>query len=276
MAELRVGLALGGGGARGLAHIPMLEVFDELGVRPASITGCSMGALVGAAYAAGMSASDIRARAEKLLNNRMDAMRYVFGTRKSKLTDLLSLKGMLALHIQGAKLVDLILPDGLPKNIEDMPIPFRTVATDYQMMEERIIDSGDLVTAVAASIAIPGVIAGPVVDTHLYVDGGLTNPVPFNHAKKGADIVVAIDVTGRPGDFRRAHPSNHELAVGAVLIMFNQIAELRRAVNPPDIYITPDLKDFGAGDFFRVREFFEAAQPAKDQLKRALEMRLGK
>jgi NTE family protein len=274
MAEIKIGLALGGGAARGLAHIPMLEVFDELGVKPASITGCSMGALIGAAYAAGMSAKEIRTRAETLLNNRMDAMRYVFGTRKSKLTDLLSLKGMLALHIQGNRLVDLILPDNLPKNIEDMPIPFRTVATDYHTMEERIIETGDLVTAVAASIAIPGVIAGPIVDTHLYVDGGLTNPVPFNHAKKGSDIVVAIDVTGRPGGFRRAHPSNHELAVGAVLIMFNQIAELRRAVNPPDIYITPDLKDFGAGDFFRVREFFAAAEPAKQELKRALEMRL--
>lgn len=274
MAEIKIGLALGGGAARGLAHIPMLEVFDELGVKPASITGCSMGALIGAAYAAGMSAKEIRTRAETLLNNRMDAMRYVFGTRKSKLTDLLSLKGMLALHIQGNRLVDLILPDNLPKNIEDMPIPFRTVATDYHTMEERIIETGDLVTAVAASIAIPGVIAGPIVDTHLYVDGGLTNPVPFNHAKKDSDIVVAIDVTGRPGGFRRTHPSNHELAVGAVLIMFNQIAELRRAVNPPDIYITPDLKDFGAGDFFRVREFFAAAEPAKQELKRALEMRL--
>jgi NTE family protein len=276
MAEMKIGLTLGGGGARGLAHILMLEAFDELGVKPAIIAGCSMGALVGAAYASGMSARDMRARAELLLNNRIDAMRYVFGTRKSRITDIFSLKGLLAMHIQGAKLVDLAYPDNFPKNIEDTQIPLRIVATDYQLMEEKLFSSGDMVTAVGASIAIPGVIEGPSIDGHLYVDGGVTNPVPFNHARDGMDIVVAVDVTSRPRDFRRAHPTNQELAIGAVLIMFNQIAELRRQASPPDIYIRPDVHNFGAGDFFKVRELFEAAQPAKEELKRALEMRLGK
>jgi NTE family protein len=276
MADFKIGVALGGGGARGLAHIPMLEAFDELGVKPAIIAGCSMGALVGAAYAAGMSAKDMRGRAELLLNNRIDAMRYIFGTRKSKLTELLSLKGALALHIQGAKLVDLAFPDDLPKNIEDTPIPLRIIATDYQMMEEKVFDRGDLVQAVGASIAIPGVIEGPRIEDHLYVDGGVTNPVPFNHVRDGMDMVVAIDVTGRPRDFRRTHPTNQELAVGAVLIMFNQLAELRRVQQPPDIYIKPPVHNFGVGDFFKVRELFEASQPAKDELKRAIEVRLSK
>ena len=88
---MKVGLALGGGGARGLAHIPMLEVFDELGLKPATIAGCSMGALVGAGYASGMRASDIRAHAEKILSNRMDAARYVFGTKKSRIRTASSL-----------------------------------------------------------------------------------------------------------------------------------------------------------------------------------------
>jgi NTE family protein len=274
MADIRVGLALGGGGARGIAHIPMLEAFDELGIKPAAIAGCSMGALVGAAYACGMSGREMRARAETLLNTRVDAMRYVFGTRKSRITDLLSLKGVLAMHIQGAKLVDLAYPDNFPRNIEEASIPLRIVATDYQMMEERVFDSGDLVTAVGASIAVPGVIQGPSIGGHLYVDGGVTNPVPFNHVREGMDLVVAVDVTSRPRDFRRAHPSNQELAIGAVLIMFNQIAELRRQAAPPDIYIKPDVAGFGAGEFFRVRELLQAAEPAKDKLKRALEMRL--
>jgi NTE family protein len=274
MTELKIGLALGGGGARGLAHIPMLEVFDELGIKPAIIAGSSMGALVGAAYAAGMSAKDMRARAELILNNRMDAMRYIFGTRKSRLGDLLSLKGITAMHIQGAKLADLALPNDLPQRIEHAKIPLRIVATDYQLMEEKVFDTGDMLTAIGASIAIPGVIAGAEIDGHFYVDGGVTNPVPFNHVQEGMDMVIAVDVTSRPKDFRRAHPSNQELAVGAVLIMFNQIAELRRAAQPPDIYIRPDVAGFGAGDFFRVRELFEAAEPAKEKLKRAIEMRL--
>jgi NTE family protein len=275
MADLKIGLALGGGGARGLAHIPMLEAFDELGIKPAIIAGSSMGALVGAGYAAGMSGKDMRARAEFILNNRMDAMRYIFGTRKSRLGELLSLKGLTAVHIQGAKLADLALRDDLPHKIEDTKIPLRIVATDYQMMEEKVFDRGDMLTAVGASIAIPGVIAGAEIDGHFYVDGGVTNPVPFNHARDGMDIVIAIDVTSRPRDFRRAHPTNQELAVGAVLIMFNQIAELRRQAQPPDLYIRPDVANFHAADFFRVRELFEAAEPAKEQLKRAIEMRLG-
>ena len=274
MSEPKIGLALGGGGARGLAHIPMLEVFDELGIKPSIIAGCSMGALVGAAYACGMTAKDMRVQAEKILGNRMVAARYVFGTRKSKIGDIFSLQGLLSLHLHGETLVDLALSDSLPQNIEDTAIPLRIIATDFERMEERVISKGNLVQAVAASIAIPGVIVGPSIDGHIHVDGGVTNPVPFDHAREGMDIVVAIDVTGKPKALARKHPSNMELAVGSMLIMFNQMAELRRAASPPDIYIKPEVKQFGTGDFFKPREIFEAASLSKDKLKRSLELRL--
>ncbi len=274
MSESKIGLALGGGGARGLAHIPMLEVFDELGLKPAMIAGCSMGALVGAAYACGMSAKDMRVQAEKILGNRLGAARYVFGTRGSKIGDIFSLRGLLSLHLYGEKLVDLALPDSLPKNIEDTQIPLRIVATDFERMEERVISQGSIVQAVAASIAIPGLIVGPRIEGHIHVDGGVTNPVPFNHVRSGMDIVVAIDVTGKPRALARKHPSNMELAVGSMLIMFNQLAELRRAVAPPDIYIRPEVEHFGSREFFKPREILEAATASKDKLKRALELRL--
>jgi NTE family protein len=273
---MKIGLALGGGGARGLAHILMLEVFDELGIKPAIIAGCSMGALVGAAYASGMSARDMRLQAEKILSNRMDAARYVFGTKKSKITDILSLRGLLSLHLQGEKLVDLALPDNLPRNIEDTIIPLRIVTTNFERMEEHVISRGNLVQAVAASIAIPGVIVAPVIDGQIHVDGGVTNPVPFDHVREGMDIVVAIDVTGSPKPSKRTHHSNMEIALGSMLIMFNQLAELRRAASPPDIYIKPDVDQFGSGEFFRAREVFAAAESSKDKLKRALELRLNR
>ncbi len=276
MRDLRIGLALGGGSARGLAHIPMLEAFDELGIKPAVIAGCSIGALIGAGYASGMPALEIRARAEKLLNNRFDAARYVFGAKRARLRDLLSLRGLGSLQIKGEKLVDLALPDELPKNIEDTQIPFKVVTTDYDRMEERVITSGNMVKAVAASLAVPGIIVGPRYDGRVHVDGGVTNPVPFNHAREGCDIVVAIDVTGRPRPAKRAHHSNLELAVGSLLIMFHQVAELRRALAPPDIYIEPGVENFRGADFFKAREMFEAARPAKDQLKRALELRINR
>ncbi|NJM29958.1 MAG: patatin-like phospholipase family protein [Rhizobiales bacterium] len=274
MSGPRIGLALGGGSARGLAHIPILEAFDELGVKPAVIAGCSMGAVVAAAYAGGMTALDMRLHAEKLLNNRMDAARYVFGARQVKLRELLSLKGFGSVQISGERLADLALPDSLPTNIEDTKIPLKIITTDYELLQERVLTSGSLVKAVAASISIPGVITGPKFDGRIHVDGGVTNPVPFDHVREGTDLTVAIDVTGRPRPPVKAHPSNMEIAVGSLLIMFHEIAALRRALSPPDIYIEPDLNGFGGGDFFRAKEIFAAMEPVKEKLKRSLDLRI--
>ena len=269
-----IGLALGGGSARGLAHIPMLEVFDELGIKPKVIAGCSIGAIVGAAYAGGMSAAEIRARAEMLLANRISAMRYAFGEKRVNPFDLLALNGIASMHVDGETLVGIALPETLPTLIEELPIPFKVIATDFDGMEERVIEAGPLVKAVGASIAIPGVILGPQFDGHAYVDGCITNPVPFDHVREGMDIVVAVDVTGRPRAANGANRSNIELAVGSLLILFHQVAGLRRTISPPDIYIRPDIDAFWGGDFFRVREVLEQAGTAKDQLKRELEKRI--
>jgi NTE family protein len=274
MTQPRIGLALGGGGARGLAHIPMLEVFDELGLKPTVIAGCSMGALVGACYAGGMSGKDLRAHCSKLLANRVAFAKYVFGNRKTKIGDLLALKSLMALHLSGEKLADLAMPDHLPKMIEDLPIPLKLVATNFERMTETVLTSGSLVKAVAASIAIPGVIIGPKINGELHVDGGIVNPVPFDHVRDGNDLVVAIDVTGRPKPLNNGTATNLEIAVGSLLIMFHQLAESRRALSPPDIYISPDVDAFGAGDFFRVQEIFDAAVPAKENLKRRLDKQL--
>jgi NTE family protein len=270
----RIGLALGGGGARGLAHIALLEVFDEMGIVPSVIAGCSMGALVGACYAGGMSAKDLRAHAEALLNNRVDFARYVFGARKTRPLELLSLKGLASMHLDGERLADLGLPDYLPRNIEETRIPLKIVACDYERMEEAVLTAGPLARAVGASIAIPGLIAAPHIDGRIHVDGGVVNPVPFDHVRDGVDLVVAIDVTGRPRPADSGKLSNMDLAIGSMLIMFNRLAELKRALSPPDIYVTPKVDQFGSGDFFRVRDILAAAEPAKDELKRKLERML--
>lgn len=269
-----IGLALGGGSARGLAHIPVLEVFDELGIKPKVIAGCSIGSLLGAAYAGGMSARDIRERAELLLSDRIGALKFAFGQKRVNPFELLALRGLASLHVHGEKLAGLVLPESLPALIEDLPIPFKVIATDFDMMEERVIERGPLAKAVGASIAIPGVILGTQYDGHSYVDGCVTNPVPFNHVRDGMDIVVAVDVSGRPREANGANRSNMELAVGSLLILFNQVASLRREISPPDIYVRPAIDSFSGGDFFRIREVLEQAQPAKDQLKRELEKRL--
>ncbi len=274
MTTPRIGLALGGGGARGFAHVPMLEVFDELGIKPAEIVGCSMGALVGACYAGGMSGKDLREHCLSLLANKVEFAKYVFSSRKTKIGDLLALRSFTALHISGEKLADLAMPDHLPKTIEDLSIPFKLVSTNFEQMIEVVHTKGPLVRAVAASIAIPGLIIGPKIDGELHVDGGVVNPVPFDHVRAGNDLVVAIDVTGRPRPLHNGTATNLELAIGSLLIMFHKLAESRRALSPPDIYISPDVDAFSSGDFFRVKEMFEAAEPAKDHLKRKLEKQI--
>ncbi|WP_119272630.1 patatin-like phospholipase family protein [Taklimakanibacter deserti] len=274
MSAPRIGLALGGGAARGLAHIPMLEVFDEMGIKPAVIAGCSFGALVGAAYASGIPAKDIGDHARHILANRVQAAKYLFGVKGARLRDLLQRKSLTSLLIDGEQLTSFIFPDGVAKHVEDAEIPLKIVTTDFAERREHVISSGPMCRAVAASIAIPGLISAPTIDGRLYVDGGITNPVPFDHVRPGSDLVVAIDVTGRLRQPRRAHHSNMELAVGSMLIMFHQIAVLRRQQNPPDIYINPPIEGFMANDFFRISEMIEAASKAKDELKRALELRI--
>lgn len=274
MTALRIGLALGGGGARGIAHIAMLEVFDELGLKPAVIAGCSMGALVGACYAGGMSGKDLREHCTALLANRMQFMKYVFGSRKTKLTDLLALPSLASLQLSGEKLADLAMPDFLPKNIEDTAIPLKLIATDYELMAEVVLTHGPMAAGVGASIAIPGLITAPKINGRIHVDGGVVNPVPFDKVRDGNDIVVAIDVTGKPRPVTKSNASNIELAVGSLLIMFNQLAETRRALSPPDIYIQPSLDQFSTGDFFKVKDMLEAAEPAKQHLKRLLDKQI--
>jgi NTE family protein len=271
---IRIGLALGGGGARGLAHIAMLEAFDELGLRPTVIAGCSMGALVGACYASGMSGKEMRTHAEQLLSNRVEFARYVFGARKTRPFELLTLNGAASLHLSGERLADIAMPDHLPRNIEDTKIPLKIVACDYERMEEAVLTSGPMVPAVGASIAVPGLIAAPQINGRVHVDGGVVNPVPFDHVRDGVDMVVAIDVTGRPRQPQNGRASNLDLAVGSLLIMFNRLAELKRALSPPDIYLVPKVDQFGSADFFRAKEIIAAAGPAKDELRKRLERRL--
>jgi NTE family protein len=269
----KIGLALGGGGARGLAHIPMLEAFDELGLKPSVIAGSSAGALIGAAYAGGMSGREIRDHALSLLSRKMDMARHVFGAKQTKLGDIFSIKGLMSLQLDGQKLADIALPDYLPQRIEDQLIALKIIATDFESMEEVVLTSGPILQAVGASIAIPGFIAAPRINGRIHVDGGVKNPVPFDHVREGMDFVVAVDVTGRPRPITRVHPTNIELAVGSLFIMFHELANLRKTQVPPDIYLTPDVDQFAATDFFKAKQIMDAAAPCKDKLKRSLEMR---
>ncbi|MDP9138637.1 MAG: patatin-like phospholipase family protein [Pseudomonadota bacterium] len=268
--SLRIGVALGGGGARGLAHIAMLQAFDELGLRPHCLAGTSIGALVGAAYASGISAREIAEHAVDVLANRVRLAQRLLSGRQSNPTALVSFRAFGPVMINGMRLTELFFPQGVCLRLEDTPIRFSVSATDFYAHKEMAITRGPLREAVAASISLPGIIAAPRIDGRYVIDGGMVNPVPVNHIDKDTDLTVAIDVTGGPVPGLGRDPGNRDLWFGAAQIMQRQIVGLRNREHPPDILIEPAVDKFRVLEFFKIRAILAAAVPAKERLKRKL------
>ena len=271
--ESRIGLALGGGGARGMAHILVCEVFDELGVKPALIAGTSIGAMVGAAYAAGMSARAIRAHAADVLRDRATLMAALIGARAGRLADVLSGFGNPFL-IDAEKFLDRLWPAAVPDRFEDLALPLTVIATDYDRRAEAVFQSGPLLPAVAGSIAIPGLVRPVRHGACVLVDGGAVNPLPFDHLIGRADVVVAVDVTGGPTLPAGRAPSSFATMFGTLQIMQAAIVAAKLKIYRPEIVVRPPVDRFRVLDFFDARAILAAAEPAKDEVKRELERHL--
>jgi NTE family protein len=266
-----VGLALGGGGARGIAHILMLEVFDELGIKPSVIAGTSIGALYGAAYASGLSAKQIRAYTDETLGRRFDLARQLFAARSEPVNRLLRFVPVRNSLLNPAALLDLIYPGHVAKDFADLVIPLKIVATDLASHEARVLTSGPLRSAVAASVAIPVLFSAVMLSERMLVDGGLVNPLPYDLIESEADISVAIDVTGATGEAEFSpRPTPVEVLVQSIQILQKSITKERLRYKRPDIYIEVDVDRFGALEFHRPQEILAAAEPAKEMLKREL------
>lgn len=180
MGKARVGLALGGGAARGWAHIGIIETLERAGVRPQVVAGTSIGAFVGAAWATG--------RLEEL---REWAEAFTWPTMLKLLDISLSGGGLIA----GVLVEQLLERIGVSGDIEDLDIRFAAVATDYVTGHEEWLDSGPLVQAVRASISLPGIFAPVRHGDNWLVDGGLVNPVPVSTCRAlGADFIIAVNV----------------------------------------------------------------------------------
>lgn len=265
-AEPRIGLALGGGGARGLAHIAILEAFDEAGIKPAAIAGTSIGALIGAAYAAGYSAAEIRNHAELLLANRIEAARRFFADPRVRMLDLLNLRRFSGAFLDGESLARIALPEAVPETFEELKIPLTVVATDFYGRKELALNEGALLPAVAASLALPGLISPKRLGGRLLIDGGVTNPLPFDLLGE-VDFTVAVDVTGRPVGEPSRRPSGSELWFRSSMIMQHLIVQAKIERRPPDVLIVPDVDQFRVLEFLRIREILAATARAKGELK---------
>lgn len=179
-------IALGSGGARGWCHIGALRALEARGVVPTSVAGCSMGALVGAAYCGG-KLQELENWALALTQTRF--LTYIDPTLE---------RGGL---VQGKAVGDMLREIGLPDRIEDLALPFVAVATDMATGQEVRLDSGNLFDAVRASISIPGVFSPYPIDGKWLLDGGMINPVPtLPLRERGAERVISVNPNGKFGD----------------------------------------------------------------------------
>ncbi len=270
MSDPRIGLALGGGAARGLAHIQILHAFDELGIKPHRMSGTSIGALLGAGYASGLSAAEIEEHSRSVLSNKLDAARRAFSSGRGGLLDLINFNPLASPIIDGTQLVKLVLPATVKDDLADFNIPFTIVTTDFYGMSEVVFSTGDPLFAIAASIAIPGVISAPKHETTL-IDGGCVNPVPISHVQEDCDVVAGINVIGKPHRTTASDTRTADLLSGAMQIQQQKIAQSQREILRCDIWIEPAISQFRIHDFFRFEDILIAARPARDEIKRALD-----
>lgn len=273
-ADPKIGIALGSGGARGFAHIAMLEVLDDLGITAHRIAGCSIGAVMGALYASGLSAREIRDEISGLAIKRSDTMRGVVSTRKiQRWMEMLDADfggGLL----KSESIMDTLLETGMREAFEDLTIPLVVVAADFWQGRSVILDSGPLKPAVQASMAMPGVFTPVELDGRVLVDGGAVNPVPYDLLMDSCDIVIAVDVNGGSVAEAGSVPGYFDTIFGSIQIMQQTIVEQELTTRPPDIYINPGLNEFRTLHFYKATRIYEHARAAKDELKEKLEAAL--
>jgi NTE family protein len=269
-----VAVALGGGGARGIAHVTALEALDELGVRPVAVAGTSMGAVVAAAYAAGIEARSIRTHILRVLRNRSDVMGKLLRARVGRFADLVLRGRGNPVLLDPEICLDLFWPTRMPSRFEDLDIQTIIVATDYLDRSEVAYDAGLLRPAVAGSMAIPGLFRPVMFGERVLIDGGAVNPLPYDLLFSLADIVIAIDVTFGGRLQKRRTPPPFASMFGAAQIMQGAITAQKIKLRPPDVLVRPRVEHFAVLDFFRASQILRAAESSKEELKFALRERM--
>ena len=265
----RIALALGGGSARGLAHVLMLEVFDELGVKPTVIAGTSMGAICGAAYAAGLSGAELRARCMALFANRAYFLKLLAGKMRGGFSTLWSAR--MPSVVDNVTLFEMLLPEALRCDFAALNIPFLAIAADFYAIEQVVLDKGPLIPALAASSALPSLTRPVILGGRTLIDGGFVNPLPYDVVLDRADVTVAVDVTGLPRRRPGAKlPRTLDAVTGSTQILFHSITREKLKLAAPHILIRPGVGAFVAMDYFKIEAILAAAEPAKDDLKNKL------
>ena len=269
----KIGVALGGGSARGLTHIPYIEAMDELGLKPSVISGTSIGALIGSGWAAGMSGKELREHSFEVLGTLRTIAAKLWATQIRGIGGLL--KNGISMQLDATSIVDAFIPANFPIEFKDLKVPLYVVATDFQSWHQVVFNSGLLRPAIAGSLAIPSFFKPVVYNNHILVDGGVVNPLPLDQADIDTDFLIGIDVAGDPSaNLTKTDHKAIDLWFGSAQIMMHSLTAHMMGAYPPDIYIRPRVAQFGAMEFWRVREIITHAEAEKDRFKWMLETKI--
>lgn len=245
-----VALALGGGGAKGFAHVGVLKVLESHGIQARIVVGTSAGSFVGGLYASGMDPFQLQAVALNL--------------REAELRDLtLSREGFLL----GQRLQDYVNTLVGPRQIQDFPRRFAAVATDMASGRKVAFNRGNVGQAVRASCSIPNVFVPVTIAGRRYVDGGLVSPIPVETARDmGADLVIAVDISARPRGGSRTGPWG---LLNQTITIMGQ-AGIDRELAQADVVIRPDVSAMGTGDLNNRHAAILAGEQAAQQMLPAI------
>jgi NTE family protein len=266
-----VGISLGGGGAKGLAHIAVLQAIDELGIDVVAISGTSIGAIIGTLYASGKSGNEIRSSIDELLAMPSNLEEVLNSKRLFGWLDLLDIELGRNHLLQADAFVSLMSEYLGVENFEQLKIPMSVVAADFWNRSEVVFESGPIAPAVSASFCLPGVFKPVVIEDRVLVDGGCVNPVPFDLIRDQCDILIAVDVLGKrvPGD--DLMPSYSEALFNTFQIAEATIVKQKLKSHPPDLYLEPAISDVKMLDFQKSEQVYEQMIPECERLTRELQ-----
>jgi NTE family protein len=272
----RVGVALGAGGARGLAHIVVLEAFEELGIRPTVISGTSIGAVIGVAFAAGLSTTEMKEAVDEIRATKPGRFgRFYSNSELNFVLAWLDPTVKIGGLIKGEKFLKFLSNKIRVTKFDQLSIPFMVVATDFRKREQVVFDRGDVLKAVQASYSMPGLFAPVSIGNGIFVDGGLVNPLPYDVIRPFCDITVAVDVAIHSIDEHSVSPRAQEVLFSAFQIMQNSVVREKLVQSKPDIHITIDVKNVRSLEFNKTENIFQQALDSKEELKRKLLPLLG-
>lgn len=272
-----LGIAFGAGGARGIAHLLMIEALDELGIKPSIISGSSIGAVVGAFYAAGFTAKEMKEILDQLINPKSDSVfDFLLKSDIVKMFTMFDPQFIRSGFIKGEKFQKYMKSHLQISRFEELKIPLKIVATDYWKKEAVVFEKGDLIQPIKASYSLPGLFTPVKIKNRILIDGGAVNPLPFDLILDKCDITIAIDVTAFKAQNESEIPPTFDSVFTTYQTMQNSIIKERLKFLRPDIYIRPEIFDVRVFDFVKADLIFKQAEPAKDELKRQLEVLLNK